>query len=61
MKGVDLPVLQELLGHKDYKMTLRSTHLALSHTMKAVKTLNNIFKCGQNEGKNEEIGNAKVS
>ena len=61
MNGVDLPTLQVLLGHKDYKMTSRYAHLSPSHTMKAVNALNSIFKCGQNVGKTEEVGNANVS
>ena len=39
MKGVDLTTIKELLGHKDIKMTLRSSHLAPSHIRNAVENL----------------------
>jgi integrase len=37
--GVDLAVLRELLGHRDFKMTLRYAHLAPSHAKNAVAVL----------------------
>lgn len=37
--GVDLAVLRELLGHRDFKMTLRYSHLAPSHMKDAVAVL----------------------
>ena len=39
MSGVDLRTVQELLGHKDIKMTLRYSHLAPAHTARAVDIL----------------------
>lgn len=39
MAGVDLPVLRELLGHRDFEMTLRYAHLAPSHLKSAVAVL----------------------
>ena len=39
MGGVDLAVLRELLGHRDFEMTLRYAHLAPSHLRSAVKIL----------------------
>jgi hypothetical protein len=36
MSGVDLPTLQELMGHKDIKTTLRYTHLSSDHKHRAV-------------------------
>ena len=39
MAGVDLTTLKELLGHKDIKMTLRYSHLAPSHKLRAVELL----------------------
>ncbi len=47
MAGVDLTTVSRLLGHKDIKMTLRYSHLAPSHMVKAVdildRTLNERF------------------
>lgn len=39
MAGVDLNTVRELLGHTDYKMTLRYAHLAPEHKATAVSKL----------------------
>ena len=39
MKGIDLRTVQELLGHKDMRMTLKYAHLAPDHVRKAVEVL----------------------
>ena len=39
MAGVDLAVLRELLGHRDFEMTLCYAHLAPSHLRAAVAVL----------------------
>ena len=39
MKGIDLRTVQELLGHKDMRMTLKYAHLAPDHVRKAVEIL----------------------
>jgi integrase len=39
MAGVDLTTVSRLLGHKDIKMTLRYSHLAPAHMVKAVDIL----------------------
>ncbi|MGE4096024.1 MAG: tyrosine-type recombinase/integrase, partial [Candidatus Binatia bacterium] len=43
MAGVDLRTVQELLGHKDIKMTLRYAHLTPNHKRAAIETLERRF------------------
>ncbi len=39
MKGCDLRTVQQLLGHKDIKMTMRYSHLSKEHLNNAVENL----------------------
>lgn len=43
MAGVDLTTVSRLLGHKSLAMTLRYSHLAPSHMIKAVAVLENCY------------------
>lgn len=43
MSGIDLTTVKELLGHKDFKMTLRYAHLSPSHKVKAVDILDKVL------------------
>jgi integrase len=42
MKGIDLPTVKELMGHKHINMTLRYTHLASDHKQRAVALLDQV-------------------
>ncbi|MFH1116796.1 MAG: site-specific integrase [Pseudomonadota bacterium] len=39
MGGVDIRTVQELLGHRDIRMTMRYSHMAPDHMRKAVSVL----------------------
>jgi len=41
MRGIDLRTVQELLGHRDFRMTLRYSHLSPDHKKMAVEILDN--------------------
>lgn len=60
MAGVDLTTVKELLGHKHLTMTLRYSHLAPSHKVKAVDILDNALNeksTAQLEHKKEVVSN----
>ena len=42
MAGVDIRTIQELMGHKDIKMTMRYSHPTPEHKKKAVKMLDGV-------------------
>ncbi|MCI0530312.1 MAG: tyrosine-type recombinase/integrase [Nitrospira sp.] len=43
MNGCDVKTLQELMGHKDIKMTMRYAHLSRDHVRQSVKVLDTIW------------------
>ncbi len=53
MNGVNLKTVMELLGHQDYKMTLRYAHLSPAITHDAVEQLGTIWARTENPGKLE--------
>jgi len=42
MAGVDIRTIQELMGHKDIKMTMRYSHPTLEHKKNAVRVLDGV-------------------
>jgi len=44
MSGVDLMTVKELLGHATLTMTMRYTHLAPDHRMRAIKILDSAYR-----------------
>lgn len=55
MSGIDLTTVMHLMGHKSIKMTLRYSHLAPSHKVKAMTAIEDKFQ-GIFEGQAEEEG-----
>ncbi|KKL20120.1 hypothetical protein LCGC14_2458630, partial [marine sediment metagenome] len=49
MAGVDITTVKELLGHKSIAQTLRYSHLAPKHKMKAVNVLDDVLKNTEKE------------
>lgn len=43
MEGVDIMTVKKLMGHKTLDMTLRYSHLAPNHKMKAVNILDRVL------------------
>ncbi len=44
MSGVDLMTVKALLGHATLTMTMRYSHLAPDHRMRAIKTLDTAYR-----------------
>lgn len=59
MAGVDIKTIQELMGHKDIKMTMRYSHPTPEHKRRAVEILDSSHTSFHTSTKNE--GFAKVS
>lgn len=56
MAGVDPVSMKELLGHKDLKMTMRYTHLAPGHKVKAVNILDEALNGQSTDTKTAQWG-----
>jgi len=57
MNGVDVMTVKELLGHASLTMTLRYTHLAPDHRMRAIKTLDSAY---QTDTKTDTVENSGI-
>ena len=55
MAGVDIKTIQELMGHKDIKMTMRYSHPTPEHKKRAVEILDSTHTNFHTTPKNEEI------
>jgi integrase len=58
MSGVNIRTVQELLGHKDIKMTTRYSHLSHDHLLEAVNGISSAFagNTGQADGGIRTLG-----
>src|SRR3990172_647614 len=43
MQGVDLKTVQQVMGHKDIKMTMRYSHLSPEYVQEAMERLDNVW------------------
>jgi len=57
MAGVDVMTVKELLGHASLTMTMRYTHLAPDHRMRAIKTLDSAY---QTDTKTDTVENSGI-
>jgi integrase len=55
MNAVDIKTVQELLGHASLNMTMRYTHLAPDHRMRAIKILDSAY---QTDTKTDTVENS---
>ena len=61
MRGATMKELQELMGHRDMKMTMRYAHLSPEHKKKAVNLLNGLTAPTKKAGSHEMVTNSKSS
>ncbi len=55
MAGQDLTTVKELLGHKTLTMTLRYSHLAPTHKVKALQVLDKVLNEKPSENQEEKL------
>lgn len=54
MQGVDLKTVQQMMGHKDIRMTMRYSHLSPEHMQKAVESLDKAWTLFGHQAISEE-------
>ena len=52
MQGVDLRTVQQVLGHKDIRMTMRYSHLSPEYVQEAMERLDNVWTLYGHQGQN---------
>jgi len=53
MQGVDLRTVQQVMGHKDIKMTMRYSHLSPEHVQEAMERLDKLWTLYGHQNKSE--------
>ena len=56
MQGIDLKTAQQIMGHKDIRMTMRYAHLSPEYVQKAVETLDSLWTLYGHQGNIEKDG-----
>ena len=54
MQGVDLRTVQQVLGHKDIKMTMRYSHLSPEYVQEAMERLDSVWTLYGHQGQNSK-------
>ena len=54
MQGVDLRTVQQVMGHKEIKMTMRYSHLSPGHVQEAMEKLDHAWTLFGHQAKKEE-------
>jgi len=54
MRGVDLRTVQQVMGHKDIKMTIRYSHLSPEYVQEAMERLDSVWTLYGHQGQNDQ-------
>jgi len=54
MQGIDLKTVQQVLGHKDIKMTMRYSHLSPEYVQEAIERLDSVWTLYGHQKKNQQ-------
>jgi len=61
MQGVDLKTVQQVMGHKDIKMTMRYSHLSPEYVQEAIDRLDNVWALYGHQRKTRAKRNSRKS
>jgi integrase len=56
MQGVDLRTVQQVMGHKDIKMTMRYSHLSPEYVQQAIERLDSVWTLFGHQGQKANLG-----